>query len=128
MSETTLRYRGTAAVAGSLFFWVITAGTVAAAHRFIEPRSPVACLALSLLAITTMAFAYMRLAAHDATIEQAIFVGLGWVTLALLAEVIDVSSFTPTYPLFGSPAHETFRDLMVIAWIAAPALFARRRA
>ncbi len=127
MSATILRHRATAAVAGSLFFWVITAGAVAAAHRFLEPHSPVACLALSFLAIITMAFAYMRLVAREATIDQALFVGLGWVTLAILVEVIDVSRFSTTYPLFGSPSHEVFRDLLVIAWLAAPVLFVRRR-
>lgn len=127
MGATTLRYRAATTVAGSLFFWVLTAGAVATAHRFLESRSPGSCLVLSITAILLMAFAYMRLAAPEATLDQAVLVGLGWGLLAILAEVIDITSFSPTYPLLGSPAHEAFRDLMVIAWLGAPALFARGR-
>lgn len=127
MSETTLRYRATTTVAGSFLFWVLTAGAVATAHRYLEARFPGSCLVLSIMAIVLMAFAYMRLVARDATLDQALVIGIGWGVLAILAEVIDITSFTPTYPLLGSPAHEAFRDLMVIAWIGAPALFARRR-
>lgn len=127
MSAITLRSQATTAVAGSVFFWAVAAVAVAGTHRFLEARSPASCLAVSVLLIVSIAFAYMRVAARGATMDQALFVGVAWAFLAVIAESVDVTHSTPHYPLLGSPAHEAFRDLMVIAWIAAPALFARRR-
>lgn len=127
MSAATLRDQATTAVAGSVVCWALAAGAVALLHRSLEARFPGSCVAVSVTVIVMMAFAYMRVAARDATIDQALLIGIAWGLLTIVAEIVDVTKFSPTYPLLGSPAHEAFRDVMLIAWIGAPALFARRR-
>ena len=129
MNTITLRHHATTTTATALIFWAGAALLVMTAHRFFEPISPVASVVVKVLAILAIAFAYMRLMRRDATVDEALFVGVGWAILAMIAEVAASAHLgRGWFVLIGSPAHDALRIVMLAAWIAAPALFARRHA
>jgi hypothetical protein len=78
-------------------------------------------------AIVILAFVYMRFITRDVTLDHALMVGVLWLTLDVVAEMA-----TTSYPhhawfgLMGLPQHAAIRNLLLITWIGAPALFARR--
>ncbi len=128
MKAMSLPRHPTLTMGGALIFWAIAAAAVAAVHRNLETRSPAFCVAVSAGAIVAIAFLYVPLIAREATLDQTLVVGITWALLAIVAELVEGSTSLPgAYPLFGSPAHDNYRNLLVIAWIIAPALFARRR-
>ena len=58
----------------------------------------------------------------------ALFVGVGWAALAMITEVAASTRLgRGWFDLIGAPAHDALRIVMLFAWIATPALFARRR-
>ena len=129
MNTITLRHHATATTATALIFWAVAALLVMTAHRFFEPISPAASVVVKILAILAIAFAYMRLMRRDVTVDEALFVGVGWAILAMIAEVAASTHLgRGWFVLIGSPAHDALRVVLLAAWIAAPALFARRHA
>lgn len=100
-------------------FWIAAALLVIAA----------AGVTLKIVAVVGAAFAYMRLATRTATIEHALGVGVAWLVLDIVAEVVTASMVGHGwFELIGSPAKPALRDLMLVIWIVAPAVFARYRA
>jgi hypothetical protein len=76
-------------------------------------------LPLQIAAILTAGFAYIHLSARQATLQHAFGVGVAWASLSIAAEI--VMHFT----LITPATHGAVRDLLLLAWIAAPPLFAR---
>jgi hypothetical protein len=129
MNTITLRHHATTTTATALIFWAAAALLVMTAHRFFEPISPAASVVVKILAILAIAFAYMRLMRRDVTVDEALFVGVGWAILAMIAEVAASTHLgRGWFVLIGSPAHDALRVVLLAAWIAAPALFARGHA
>ncbi len=121
----SLRWAGRAALA--LFVWIGAAATVASATPAFAQMSPGAVLASKIFAIVVFAYAYMR-ATPDCTIDHALFVGVSWLVLSIITEVvISARSGHQWFALLGSPQHPFARDILLFIWVAAPALFARRR-
>ena len=128
MNAITLRNHGTTTIATALIFWVAAALLIVMVQGFLQPISPAASVITKILAILAMSFAYMRLTRREVTIEEALFVGVGWAALAMITEVAASTRLgRGWFDLIGSPAHDALRIVMLFAWIATPALFARRR-
>ena len=107
--------------------WVIAAGLVLAANYFLEPVSPALDAVIKLAVLITVGFGYMRIM-RESTIEHALLVGSSWLALAVVVEVFEASTTgRGWFDLIGSPSHPVIRTVLLIAWVAAPALFVRTR-
>lgn len=81
---------------------------------------------LKLLAIVGVAFAYMRWTRCGGSLDHAIAVGVAWLSFNIVAELVTAKIVGHGwYELIGSPAHATLRMLLMVAWLGAPAVFAR---
>lgn len=106
-------------------FWGVAALVVIALHRIL-PTPPVACATLQALAIVATALVYMKFAAGEATIDHALFVGAAWLVLSIVAELVIAEHVGHGwFEIIGSPA-SALRNVLMFAWILAPALFAIR--
>ena len=109
-------------------WWAVAAFFVLLCDRELGHISPALCVALKALAILATAGAYMHFAARDKTTDHALFVGVGWLLLSIIAEVtITLSTGHGWHALIGSPSHDVLRDVLLFSWVAAPATFARYR-
>jgi hypothetical protein len=106
-------------------FWCLAAFLVIALRRII-PTPAIACAALQTLAIVAVALVYMKLATREATIDHALFTGTTWLVLSIVAE-LAMAEHTGHgwFEIIGSPA-SGLRNVLMFAWILAPALFASR--
>lgn len=104
--------------------WAAAALFVAIAHSIVA--APVAAVVIEVIAIVLMAAAYVRIAAPEATLDHALFVGTTWVLLAMATELIMTAySGRQWFALLGTPANGGLRCVLLIAWVIAPALFVR---
>ena len=88
--------------------------------------SPVAAVVIEVIAIVAMAAAYIRIAAPEATLDHALFVGTTWVLLAIATEIVMTArSGRQWFALLGTPANGGLRCVLLIAWLIAPAVFIR---
>ena len=127
MSVMTLRHHGTTTAALVVLFWGFAALLVVAAHQMVEPISPAASVVAKVCAIVLIAFVYMQLTAHQATLDHALLVGAVWLVLAIAAEIsMTMYSHRGWFDLLGSPT-SALRNVVMVAWVAAPPLFARSR-
>lgn len=128
MNTLTLRHHATTAVSFVILFWAIAALGVSSAHQILELRSIGAAVTMKMAIILVAAFAFARLALREATIDLALFAGVVWAALCIAAEVIAAASaHHGWFDLLGSPSRPLLRDLLLVTWIFAPAVFARRR-
>ena len=105
--------------------WVIAAGFVLAANHWIEPISPALDGLIKVAALVVVGFAYMRIM-RESTLEHALVVGSAWLALAVVVEVAEASvKGHGWFDLLGNPSHPVIRTILLIAWVAAPALFVR---
>ena len=73
--------------------------------------------------VLTAAFAYMH---RRATLNHALAIGATWLVLAVVTEMaMSAHLHRAWYELLGPPSRPALRMLLLIAWVAAPALFAR---
>ena len=122
---TTWTRRMPGTLSSVLFFWAVAAALVFWADRTLS--SPRVGVAVKTLAIVLVAFAYMRLTAREATLDHALFVGVTWLLLTIGAELLVTQHFGRSwFELLGSP-DSALRNILLFAWIGAPALFARYR-
>ena len=122
--ETTIAARGATVV----LFWIAAVLLVLAAHQLLDPVSAAAAVTMKVVVIVATAFVYIRVAARTATLGHALFVGIFWLTLGIVVELVTASmSGHGWFEIIGSPAKPLQRDLMLVAWIAAPTIFARYR-
>jgi hypothetical protein len=126
MTTITLR-RPITNIAILSLFWAVAAAMVILTDRIIGAGSPGVSTILKVVAIVVAAFAYMRLAARDGTLDHALFSGVIWLLLAISGEIAMTMLFhRGWYALLGSPA-SALRNVVMFAWVIAPALFARNR-
>src|SRR5438270_13786398 len=105
--------------------WIAAALLVGIANSELA-SSPVAAVVIEVLAIVIMAAAYMRIAAPEATLDHALFVGTAWVLLAIVTELImTAASGRQWFALLGRPENGGLRCVLLIAWLIAPSLFVR---
>jgi hypothetical protein len=102
-------------VSGVLLYWAIAAALVVADAR----------LTVKAAVIVLTAFAYMRLTARDPSLDHALFAGVTWLALSIVAELLLTRHLgRGWFDLLGSP-DSALRNILMFAWIGAPALFAR---
>ena len=107
----------------ALLFWMAAAVLVALVDRFFS--APGASVPLKTAAIILVAFAYMRFTAPEVTLDHALFVGVVWLSLSIAAELLVSRHLRRSwFVLIGSP-DSALHNLLMFAWIGAPALFAR---
>jgi hypothetical protein len=110
-----------------LLFWGVAVLLVIAAHVTLDPISTVACIVAKTVALLAVAFAYMKFAAREATIDHALFVGATWLVLAIVMEIAMTShAGHGWFELIGPPT-SALRNLLMFAWILGPAIFAHAR-
>lgn len=108
--------------------WAVAAGLVLAANYELEPLSPAIDGVVKVVAIAVAAFVYLRICMPRTTFEGALAVGAAWLVLAIVVEVFEASTTgRGWFDLIGSPAHPAIRVVLLIAWVASPALFVRTR-
>ena len=109
-----------------VLFWIVAALIVAWAEGTLGHASPVACVAVKACAIVMVAFVYMRLTAAEVSLDHGLLVGVTWLVLAIVAEIVETRHVGHGwFELLGSP-DSALRNVLMIAWIVAPALFARK--
>src|SRR5437016_855913 len=110
-------------LSGVLLYWAMAAALVLGADRTLT--SSAARVGVKGAAIVLVAFAYMRLTAREATLDHALFVGVTWLVLSIAAELLLTRRFGRNwFDLLGSP-DSALRNVLMFAWIGAPALFVR---
>jgi hypothetical protein len=73
--------------------------------------------------IVAVAFAYMT---RRHTLYHALAIGATWLVLAVVVELaMSMHLHHAWSELLGSPAHPAVRIMLLLTWVAAPALFAR---
>jgi len=105
--------------------WMAAALLVGIANSELA-STPVAAVVVEVIAIVGLAAAYIRIAAPEATLDHALFIGTTWVLLAIATELIMTArSGRQWFALLGTPANGGLRCVLLIAWLIAPALFVR---
>ncbi len=111
----------------ALLLWAATAVAVLLVQRELASLLPALIVAAKSFLIAMAGFAYVRLT-RDCSIDHALAVGACWLTLGIATEVLVSTSARHTwFTLLGSPARPYLRDVLLFSWVAAPALFARRK-
>ncbi len=107
--------------------WMIAAALVLAVHVEIEPRSARASAVATIAVLIATAYAYSRFVARQAGVSHALGVGTAWLSLSIATEIAVTSSAGHAwFTLLGSPDRPLLRNVLLFAWVFAPALFARR--
>lgn len=100
----------------AVFVWLVVALLVA--------LTPFAFAKVAL--VITASFAYMH---RRATLNHALAIGATWLVLAVVTEMAMSAYLHHAWTeLLGPPSRPALRMLLLIAWVAAPALFARESA
>ena len=108
-------------------FWTAAAAAVTAAQTKLHPISPAAATVATIAAIVLAAWCYTRFCARTAGISHALGVGIAWLALGLVAElVIVMRAGHGWYGVLGSPDRPLLRNVIFFVWIFSPAIFARR--
>lgn len=109
-------------------WWGVAALLVLLCDREFAHASPALSVTFKVLSIFAAAAAYMQFAARYATTDHAIIAGSSWLLFSIVTEVaIAFSSGHEWHALIGSPTHDVLRDILLLSWVAAPAVFARYR-
>jgi hypothetical protein len=126
-TERTEQKRGLiSTMAIVLLSWCAAAVLVVSAGRELNPASPAVAVA-KVGAIIIVAFVYMKFATREVSLDHALFVGVIWLSLVIIAELAMSAHLRHGwFELMGSPARAVLRNLLLVTWMAAPSLFARR--
>ncbi len=107
--------------------WLVAAFIVAAMPAMVSFASPVAIVVVKVAAILAVAFVYVKMSNGLRSLNEALLVSAAWLLLDMAAEmVVTTRSGHAWFELLGSPASPVLRACILMAWISAPALFARR--
>jgi hypothetical protein len=121
--ESRHSYAVTAATV--VLFWAAAATAVVAVHLTLDPVSQWGAVAVKAGTIVIGGWMYVRLTARRCTIDHALLVGLVWLLLDIGVEIVTSRHLGKGwFDLIGTPRRPAFRDLLLLTWIAAPALFA----
>ncbi|MBK5260014.1 MAG: hypothetical protein JJE51_10500 [Thermoanaerobaculia bacterium] len=107
--------------------WIIAAFLVAAMPGVVSPAFPLAIVVAKIAAVVVVAFAYVKMSGGLNSLNEALLVSAAWLLLDIAAEMaVTIHTGHAWFALLGSPASPVLRGCVLLAWIAAPALFARR--
>ena len=123
-SETHHRLSATAGLI--TVFWLGAAMGAVTAQKELDPISPAGGAAATIVAIVLSACGYTRAFARYAGLSHALAVGMTWLLLGIVAEMTMTAHLGHAwYSILGPPAHPLLRDVLLLVWIFAPAVFAR---
>ena len=131
MTHSTLRFaagRHSVLARGALvvFFWALAATIAIAAHASLDSMTTAGAVVVKIAAIVLVAWMYVRLTARNCTVDHALLVGITWLLLDIGAEIATTTYLgRGWFDLIGPPAKHAIRDVLLLTWTAAPALFAR---
>ena len=109
-----------------VLFWILAAAPVVGAHTLFDGMMPAGAVAVKIAAIVGAAWLYTRLCARDCTVDSALLVGITWLMLDIAAEIATTRYLgRGWFDLIGAPEKTALRDLLLLTWVIAPALFAR---
>jgi hypothetical protein len=108
-------------------FWMAAAAAVTAAQTELQPISPAGATVASIAAIVLAAWCYTRFCAQCAGISHALGVGIAWLALGIVTELVMVTrAGHGWFGVLGSPDRPLLRNVIFFVWIFSPAIFARR--
>ena len=121
------RHHFVTAAALVTLFWIIAATGVALVHIEFDSLTyagaAIACVAI----VVFCAYAYSRLCVQCAGISHALAVGIAWLVLGIVTElVVTMRLAHGWFGVLGSPERPLLRNIFLFVWIFAPAIFARR--
>jgi hypothetical protein len=110
-----------------ILFWLAAAILVVTAHVALDMQSVAASATATIGALLLAAFCYMRFVARESGITHALSVGIAWLVLSIIVELLLATRVGHGwFYLLGSPEQPLLRNIYLFVWIFAPALFARR--
>lgn len=108
-------------------FWMAAAAAVTAAQTKLHPLAPTGATVATIAAIALAAWCYTRFCALYAGISHALGVGIAWLALGIVTELVMVTrAGHGWYGVLGSPDRPLLRNVIFFVWIFSPAIFARR--
>lgn len=108
-------------------FWTAAAAAVTAAQTKLQPISPAGATVATIAAIVLAAWCYTRFCALYAGITHALGVGIAWLALGIVTELVIVTrAGHGWFGVLGSPDRPLLRNVIFFVWIFSPAMFARR--
>lgn len=124
-TETRHHLATTAALVTLL--WLIAAAGVAASHAWLDSLSPSSGAVLTIAVIAGCAYCYMRFCAPQAGISHALGVGIAWLVLGIVTEIVMTTHLHQGwFGILGSPNRPLSRNIVLFVWIFAPVVFAKR--
>lgn len=106
-------------------FWSAAAAAVTAAQKRLQPVSPSGATVATIAAIVLAAWSYTRFCARYAGISHALGVGIAWLLLGIVTELVIATRIGHGwYGVLGSPDRPLLRNLFFFVWIFSPAMFA----
>lgn len=121
--ESRHSYAVTAATV--VLFWAVAATAVVAVHLTLDPVSQWAAVVVKAATIVIAGWLYVALTARRCTIDHALLVGIAWLLLDIGAEIVLSRHLGKGwFDLIGTPRQPALRDLLLLTWVVAPALFA----
>jgi hypothetical protein len=124
-ASSTARHSIAGAAASVVLCWTIAAVIVASTHARIDATAPIASVVFEVAVIVLAGFAYSRVGVRAATLHNAMLAGAAWLVFAIGADIIATLSRHTSLVLLGTPTHLVTRNVLLVAWAGAPALFAR---
>ena len=110
-----------------VLFWTAAAASVTAAQTKLQPIWPAGATVATIAAIVLAACCYTRFCAQYAGISHALGVGIAWLALGIVIELVMVTRAGDGWvSVLGSPDRPLLRNVIFFAWIFSPAIFARR--
>lgn len=108
-------------------FWMAAAAAVTVAQTKLHPVSPAAATVATIVVIVLAACCYTHLCARNAGISHALGVGIAWLALGILTELVMATQVDHGwFGVLGSPHRPLLRNVIFFVWIFSPAIFARR--
>lgn len=108
-------------------FWTAAAAAVTAAQTRLHPVSPAGATVATVAAIVLAAWCYTHFCAQCAGISHALGVGIAWLALGIVAELVMASHACHScFAVLGSTDRPLLRNVIFFVWIFSPAIFARR--
>ena len=124
---TRREFRYAIAVASVVAFWSAAAVVLIEVQRMLG-TSPGWALVVKIAVVFAAAFAFMHVSGREATLEESLLAGIAWATLSIATEMFAVTHLgADWHPLLGPVGNAAYRNILLLTWIGAPALFAQRR-